>query len=72
MVTMKDVARAAGVSQPAVSYAYNRPDQLSADMRERILQVAAKPIRCPMPSRTPRPSSCCAGSRRWESWLRSC
>jgi len=40
MVTMKDVARAAGVSQPAVSYAYNRPDQLSADVRERILQVA--------------------------------
>lgn len=42
MVTMKDVARAAGVSQPAVSYAYNRPDQLSADMRERILRVAAE------------------------------
>jgi DNA-binding LacI/PurR family transcriptional regulator len=41
MVTMKDVARAAGVSQPAVSYAYNRPDQLSADLRAHILRVAA-------------------------------
>ena len=41
MVTMKDVARAAGVSQPAVSYAYNRPDQLSAEVRERILRVAS-------------------------------
>ena len=30
MVTMKDVAKVAGVSQPAVSYAYSRPDQLSA------------------------------------------
>ena len=41
MVTMKDVARAAGVSQPAVSYAYNRPDQLSAEVRAHILQVAS-------------------------------
>lgn len=41
MVTMKDVARAAGVSQPAVSYAYNRPDQLSAEVRKRILKVAS-------------------------------
>jgi DNA-binding LacI/PurR family transcriptional regulator len=38
---MKDVARAAGVSQPAVSYAYNRPDQISTAARERIFQVAA-------------------------------
>jgi DNA-binding LacI/PurR family transcriptional regulator len=42
VVTMKDVARAAGVSQPAVSYAYNRPDQISAEVRERILRVAAE------------------------------
>jgi DNA-binding LacI/PurR family transcriptional regulator len=41
MVTMKDVARAAGVSQPAVSYAFNRPDQLSTEVREHILQVAS-------------------------------
>lgn len=41
MVTMKDVARAAGVSQPAVSYAFNRPDQLSAEVRAHILQVAS-------------------------------
>src|SRR4029079_18813629 len=41
VVTMKDVARAAGVSQPAVSYAYNRPDQISTAGRERIFQVAA-------------------------------
>jgi hypothetical protein len=38
---MKDVARAAGVSQPAVSYAYNRPDQLSAEVRKRVLRVAS-------------------------------
>jgi DNA-binding LacI/PurR family transcriptional regulator len=29
------------VSQPAVSYAYNRPEQLSAEVRERILRVAS-------------------------------
>ncbi|MEV6588734.1 LacI family DNA-binding transcriptional regulator [Streptomyces acidicola] len=37
---MRDVAQAAGVSQAAVSYAYNRPGKLSAAQRERILQVA--------------------------------
>lgn len=29
------------MSQPAVSYAYNRPEQLSAEVRERILRVAS-------------------------------
>nr|WP_237150998.1 LacI family DNA-binding transcriptional regulator [Pseudomonas sp. ADAK13] len=38
---MKDVALAAGVSQPAVSYAYNRPSKLSPAQREHILEVAA-------------------------------
>nr|WSZ96540.1 LacI family DNA-binding transcriptional regulator [Streptomyces sp. NBC_00857] len=37
---MRDVAQAAGVSQAAISYAYNRPEKLSAAQRERILQVA--------------------------------
>lgn len=41
-VTMKDVARTAGVSQAAVSYAYNRPDQLSPQVRARILLAAAE------------------------------
>ena len=40
MVTMKDVAKAAGVSQAAVSYAYSRPEKLSVEQREYILAVA--------------------------------
>ncbi|GAB7534347.1 LacI family DNA-binding transcriptional regulator [Burkholderia sp. 3C] len=37
---MKDVALAAGVSQPAVSYAYNKPSEISDAQREHILSVA--------------------------------
>ena len=40
MVTMKDVARAAGVSQAAVSYAYSKSHKVSAAQRERIYSVA--------------------------------
>lgn len=40
MVTMRDVARQVGVSQAAVSYAYNRPEKVSAEQRERIFAVA--------------------------------
>lgn len=36
------VARALGVSPSTVSNAYNRPDQLSAQLRERILRKAAE------------------------------
>lgn len=39
--TMRTVARAAGVSPMTVSNAYNRPDQISASTRERVLRVAA-------------------------------
>ena len=39
---MKDVAKAAGVSQPAVSYAYNRPERISQDQRRHILEVAER------------------------------
>lgn len=39
--TLDTVARAAGVSRMTVSNAYNRPDQLSATTRERILAIAA-------------------------------
>ena len=39
--TLADVARAVGVSRTTVSNAYNRPDQLSDDLRARILDVAA-------------------------------
>lgn len=35
-----DVARAAGVSKTAVSFAFNSPDRLSAETTERIRQVA--------------------------------
>lgn len=39
-VTLRSVAEAAGVSTAAVSYAFNRPDRLSSEMRSRILGVA--------------------------------
>jgi len=42
MPTMHDVAKAAGVSQAAVSYAYNRPHKLSEARRAHILAVAEK------------------------------
>lgn len=38
--TLADVARAVGVSRTTVSNAYNRPDQLSDEMRARILAAA--------------------------------
>ncbi|MCL6525539.1 MAG: substrate-binding domain-containing protein [Thermaceae bacterium] len=38
--TLRDVAEAAGVSPSTVSNAYNRPDQLSPGLRERVLEVA--------------------------------
>lgn len=41
-VSMKDVARAAKVSQPAVSYAYNRPSKISDAQRKRIFSIAKK------------------------------
>jgi DNA-binding LacI/PurR family transcriptional regulator len=40
-VTVKTIAEAVGVSPSTVSNAYNRPDQLSGELRERILAVAA-------------------------------
>lgn len=39
-VTLKTLAAAVGVSPSTVSNAYNKPDQLSADLRERILATA--------------------------------
>jgi DNA-binding LacI/PurR family transcriptional regulator len=41
-VTLADVARALRVSKATVSNAYNRPDQLSAQLRERILTEAGR------------------------------
>ncbi|MEU7800764.1 LacI family DNA-binding transcriptional regulator [Micromonospora arborensis] len=41
-LTLADVARALRVSKATVSNAYNRPDQLSAQLRERILSEAAQ------------------------------
>ena len=38
--TLADVARAVGVSRTTVSNAYNRPDQLSPTLRDRILTAA--------------------------------
>ena len=39
-VTLQTVADAAKVSRSTVSNAYNRPDQLSADVRRRVLETA--------------------------------
>lgn len=41
-VTISDVAAAVGVAASTVSNAYNRPDQLSAELRARVLAVAAE------------------------------
>jgi DNA-binding LacI/PurR family transcriptional regulator len=41
-VTVKEVAAEAGVSPATVSNAYNRPDQLSPELRERIFAVAKR------------------------------
>jgi DNA-binding LacI/PurR family transcriptional regulator len=41
-VTLQTVADAAGVSRSTVSNAYNRPDQLSAELRERVLETARR------------------------------
>ncbi|MGI8650411.1 MAG: LacI family DNA-binding transcriptional regulator [Rubrobacter sp.] len=41
-VTVKDVARELGVSPSTVSNAYNRPDQLSGKLRERVLETARR------------------------------
>lgn len=38
--TLDELARIVGVSRATVSNAYNRPDQLSTDLRERILAAA--------------------------------
>lgn len=40
-VTIKDIARLAGVSKSAVSFAYNNPAKLSKETCEHILEVAA-------------------------------
>ncbi|SFO02165.1 transcriptional regulator, LacI family [Geodermatophilus obscurus] len=47
--TLRDLAAAAGVSRSTASNAYNRPDQLSAESRERVLATAAR-IGYPGPS----------------------
>jgi DNA-binding LacI/PurR family transcriptional regulator len=40
--TLDDVAEAVGVSRATVSNAYNRPDQLSARLREQVLRAATE------------------------------
>ncbi|WP_017315739.1 substrate-binding domain-containing protein [Mastigocladopsis repens] len=39
-MTLQDVAKAMGVSRTTVSNAFNRPDQLSPELRDRVLAVA--------------------------------
>src|SRR5690606_24680418 len=40
--TLQTVADAVGVSRSTVSNAYSNPDQLSAELREKIFEVARK------------------------------
>src|ERR671912_1118912 len=40
--TLKEVAAEVGVSPATVSNAYNRPDQLSPELRERVLETARR------------------------------
>jgi len=47
--TLKDVAKAVGVSHTTVSNAFSRPDQLSPNLRERIL-TAARSMSYPGPN----------------------
>ncbi|HEX5595379.1 MAG TPA: LacI family DNA-binding transcriptional regulator [Micromonosporaceae bacterium] len=42
VVTLQTIADAVGVSRSTVSNAYSRPDQLSAEMREKILETARR------------------------------
>lgn len=41
-ITQKDIAKVLGVSVMTVSNAFNRPDQLSPELRQRVLERAAK------------------------------
>ena len=41
-VTIADIAREAGVSKTAVSFAFNSPERLGSETRERILEMARK------------------------------
>src|SRR3954452_23089845 len=45
-VTLADVAAHLGVSRTTVSNAYNRPDQLSPKLRDRVLAAAPDPGYC--------------------------
>src|SRR5919112_2801827 len=40
--TLKEVAAEVGVSPATVSNAYNRPDQLSEEVRERVMEAARR------------------------------
>ena len=41
-VTLQTIAEQLGVSRTTVSNAYNRPDQLAPELRERVLATAAE------------------------------
>ncbi len=59
--TIRDIAREAGVSVSAVSHAFNRPEELSPHVRDRILRLAQE--------RGYRPDPRARGLRRDESSL---
>ncbi|HKJ26448.1 MAG TPA: LacI family DNA-binding transcriptional regulator, partial [Anaerolineales bacterium] len=39
-ITIKDIAKKAGVSTTAVSFAFNKPDRLGAETVQKILEIA--------------------------------
>src|SRR5918996_5590470 len=41
-VTLATIAQAVGVSRMTVSNAYNRPDQLSPELRDRVMEAAER------------------------------
>jgi len=48
-ITLQDIAKALGVSRTTVSNAFNRPDQLSPELREKVL-TTAKAMEYPGPN----------------------
>jgi AraC-like DNA-binding protein len=50
-VTINDIARQAGVSKTAVSFAFKMPGRLSTETTERILEIARRLGYAPTPLR---------------------
>ena len=64
-VTLKQIAADVGVTPMTVSNAFNRPDQLSAELRERILERAQA---LGYAGRTRSPAGCAEAGRARSGW----